>query len=249
MTPVTASTRSQWFDWLKLPGAFQQASGPATVRRTCMKFPVAISTGGLCRLPPALLVTAVALTAAVTSGTRAARAADAAPVTRYTLDQTKSTLDFQFMQAGAQNKGKFTRFPVTLDFSPDNLAASKLDVVVEMASLDTGDKERDDTLKGADLFSAAKFPQARFTSTQITRTATGYDAVGKLTIRGVSRDVHVPFTFKTADEQGKPAGYLAGKVSIKRLDFGVGQGDWKSTEWVGNEVAVAYSVRLVAAGH
>jgi cytochrome b561 len=188
-------------------------------------------------------------TVGLASGTGAARAADAAPPMRYTLDQTKSALEFQFMQAGAQNKGKFTRFPVTLDFSPDNLAASKLDVVVEMASLDTGDKERDDTLKGADLFSVAKFPQAHFTSTQITRTAAGYDAAGKLTLRGVTRDIHVPFTFKSTDEQGKPAAYLAGRTTIKRLDFGVGQGDWKSTEWVGNDVAVAYSLRLLPAGH
>ena len=77
-----------------------------------------------------------------------------------------------------------------------------------------------------------------------------YDAVGKLTLRGVSRDIHVPFSFRTADEQGKPAGYLLGKTTIKRLDFGVGQGDWKSTEWVGNDVAVSYSLRLVpSAGH
>jgi len=179
-----------------------------------------------------------------------ARAADASPVTRYTLDQAKSTLEFQFVQAGAQNKGKFTRLPVTLDFSPDNLTTSKLDVVVETTTLDSGDKERDDTLKGADLLSVAKFPQARFTSTQITKTANGYDAVGKLTLRGVSRDMHIPFSFRTADEQGKPASYLLGKTTIKRLDFGVGQGDWKSTEWVGNEVSVSYSLRLLpAAGH
>jgi len=175
-----------------------------------------------------------------------AHAADAAPAKRYTLDQAKSTLEFQFEQAGAQNKGKFTRFPVTMEFSPDNLAASKLDVIVETSSLETGDKERDDTLKGADLLSVAKFPQARFSATQITKTPNGYEAVGKLTLRGVSRDIHVPFTFRTAEEQGKPAGYLLGKTTIKRLDFGVGQGDWKSTEWVGNDVSVSYSLRLVS---
>jgi polyisoprenoid-binding protein YceI len=195
-------------------------------------------------------VTSALFVAAAARMVGIASAADGAPVTRYTLDPAKSTLEFQFVQAGAQNKGKFTRFPVTLDFSPDNLATSKLDVVVETGSLDTGDKERDDTLKGADLLSVAKFPQARFTSTQITKTANGYDAVGKLTLRGVSHDIHVPFSFRTADEQGKPAGYLLGKTTFKRLDFGVGQGDWKSTEWVGNDVSVSYSLRLVpAAGH
>jgi polyisoprenoid-binding protein YceI len=237
MMPVPASTRPYCFDWLKLPAAFQQTSGSSAGKKR-----------GFFQLRTRLVTTAI-VTAAVTSWAGAARAADAAPATRYTLDQTKSTLDFQFMQAGAQNKGKFTRFPVTLDFSPENLAGSKLDVVIEMASVDTGDKERDDTLKGADLFSVAKFPQAHFTSTQITKTANGYDAAGKLTIRGVSHDIHVPFTFKTADEQGKPAGYLLGKTTIKRLDFGVGQGEWKSTEWVGNDVAVSYSLRLVPASH
>jgi polyisoprenoid-binding protein YceI len=198
----------------------------------------------------ASVVTATLFVAGAASILGVARAADAAPVTHYTVDQAKSTLEFQFTQAGAQNKGKFTRFAVTLDFSPDNLAASKLDVVVETSSLDTGDKERDDTLKSADLLSVAKFPQARFTSAQIAKTANGYDAVGKLTLRGVSRDIHVPFTFRTADEQGKPAGYLLGKTTIKRLDFGVGQGDWKATDQVGNDVSVSYSLRLVpAAAH
>ncbi|MGH8140221.1 MAG: YceI family protein [Steroidobacteraceae bacterium] len=177
-----------------------------------------------------------------------AAAAGAAPVTRYTLDPAKSSLGFQFVQAGARNQGKFARFPVTLDFSPDALASSKLDVVVQMSSLDTGDQERDDTLRDSDLFDVAKYPQARFTSTQIGKTANGYDAVGKLTIRGVTRDQHVSFTFRTADEQGKAAGYLTGQTTIKRLDFGVGQGDWKSTEWVGNDVTVSYTLRLMPAG-
>ena len=178
-----------------------------------------------------LLVSSVVSLFAATS----ALAADA----HYTLDPAKSTLEYQFTQAGAQNKGKFTKYTVTLDVTGDT--PSKLDVVVEMNSLDTGDKERDDTLKSADLFSVAKFPQSRFTSTQIIKTAGGYDAVGKLTIRGVSKDVHVPFTFRPAE------GALIGKTTIKRLDFGVGQGDWKATDQVGNDVTVSYALKLVAA--
>ena len=209
------------------------------------------STFSRIRVRTALVATVVTtgmFVAAATSGAGVARAADAAP-TRYTLDPAKSTFEYQFTQAGALNKGRFTKYTVTLDFSADSLATSKLDVVVDMGSLDTGDKERDETLKSADLFAVAKFPQSRFTSTQITKTANGYDAVGKLTIRGVSHDVHVPFSFRTADEQGKPAGYLLGKTTIKRLDFGVGQGDWKATDQVGNDVAVSYSLRLVPAAH
>ena len=179
--------------------------------------------------------------------TAATWAMAATPPVRYTLDAAKSTLEYSFVQAGAKNSGTFKKYSVTLDFSADNLSSSKLDVLIDMGSLDTGDKERDDTLRGADLFDIAKFPQARFTSTQIVKTASGYDAVGKLTLRGVARDIHVPFTLRTATEQGKAVSYLAGKTTLKRLDFAVGQGDWKSTEWVSDEAGVTYAVRLTAA--
>jgi polyisoprenoid-binding protein YceI len=185
--------------------------------------------------------TALIVTSVSASTLAAVALAADAPPAHYTLDSSKSTLEFQFEQAGAQNKGKFTKFQTTLDLSPESPQTGKLDVVVDMTSLDTGDKDRDDTLRGADLFSIAKFPQAHFTATQITKTATGFDAAGKLTLRGVTKDIHVPFTFKTSD-----AGYLSGKTTIKRLDFGVGQGDWKSTEWVGADVTVTYSLRLQA---
>jgi len=167
-----------------------------------------------------------------------------APVTHYVSDQATSTLEFAFSQAGAENKGKFTRFPVKLDFSPDNLGASRLEVTVDMNSLDTGDKERDDTLRGAELFNVAKFPQAHFLATQIAKTANGYEASGKLTIRDATRDARVPFTFRPVTIAGKPAAWMLGKIAIKRLDYGVGQGDWKATDQVGNEVVVTFTVRL-----
>ena len=167
-----------------------------------------------------------------------------APVTHYVSDQATSTLEFAFSQAGAENKGKFTRFPVKLDFSPDNLGASRLEVTVDMNSLDTGDKERDDTLRGAELFNVAKFPQAHFLATQIAKTANGYEASGKLTIRDATRDARVPFTFRPVTIAGKPAAWMLGKITIKRLDYGVGQGDWKATDQVGNEVVVTFTVRL-----
>jgi len=198
---------------------------------------MALSRGALLTLTAA---------AAVCLG-QAARSADAPALPHYVLDQSKSSLTFSFVQAGAQNQGHFARFPVTLDFSPDNPAAGHLEVSVEMGSLDSGDKERDDTLRGDDMFAATKFPQAHFSATQFLKTASGFEAVGKLTIRGVTRDARVPFAFRSASENGASVGYMTGKTSIKRLDYGVGQGDWKSTEWVGNDVGVTFALRLI--GH
>jgi polyisoprenoid-binding protein YceI len=173
-------------------------------------------------------------------------AADQAAVPHYVLDPAKSSLDFTFLQAGAKNQGHFKRFTLGFDFSAANLAASRLEVTVEMTSVDTGDPERDDTLRGADLFAVAKFPQAHFIATAVSQTAAGFEAVGKLTLRDVTREVRVPFTFRTATENGAAVGYMSGKTTLRRLDFGVGQGDWKATDQVGNDVAVSFALRLSA---
>jgi len=188
------------------------------------------------RLILAVLATALLATAA---------AADTPGVTHYGLDPGKSTLEFTFTQAGAQNKGRFRHFTTVLDWSSDNAAASRLEVSVDMTSVDTGDEERDGTLREADLLGVKKFAQARFTATQIVKTASGYEAVGKLTIRDVTRDMRVPFTLRPATEQGVNVAYMSGKTSLRRLDYGVGQGDWKATDQVANDVVVAFALRLI----
>ena len=191
-------------------------------------------------------VTLAALLTA-TAATLIARGAGPTGVPHYLLDPAKSTLEFTFTQAGAKNHGHFGRFPVTFDFSADNLAASHLEVTIEMTSFTTGDQERDETVRGDELLAVAKYPQAHYSATQFTRTATGFEAAGKLTLRGVTRDVRVPFTFRTATENGAAVGYMNGGTTLHRLDFGVGQGDWKATDQVGNDVEVSFALRLTAA--
>jgi polyisoprenoid-binding protein YceI len=173
--------------------------------------------------------------------------APAAPAAHYTLDPAKSSLEFTFLQAGAKNTGRFPRFAVTLDCAGADPAGGRLEVTVEVGALDTGDKDRDDTLRSDELFAAVKFPQAHFLATRIVKTAAGYEAEGALTIRGVTRDARVPFTFREASEGGAAVGYLAGKALVRRLDFGVGQGEWKSTDQAGNEVTVSFALRLTRA--
>jgi polyisoprenoid-binding protein YceI len=174
-------------------------------------------------------------------------AAAPALTSHYTLDPAKSSLEFTFLQAGAKNTGRFRRFGVSLDCAGADPAGGRLEVTVEVAALDTGDKDRDDTLRSDDLFAVAAFPQAHFLATRIVKTATGYEAEGALTIRGVTRDANVPFTFREATEGGAMVGYLTGKTLVRRLDFGVGRGEWKSTDQAGNDVTVSFALRLTLA--
>ena len=148
---------------------------------------------------------------------------------------------FTFEQVGAASKGSFKQFATTLDYDEKNLAAGKLDVKVQIGSLDTQDKDRDTTLVSADLFDAQKFPTATYVSTSFAKKpAGGIEAVGKLTIRGVTKELRLPLVIRTT-----AAGLeLSGEVKIKRLDFGVGQGEWTSTEWVGDVVTLSYKVAL-----
>jgi cytochrome b561/polyisoprenoid-binding protein YceI len=167
----------------------------------------------------------------------AARAAGPA----YTVVAAQSSLTYAFTQAGADNQGRFKSFAASFDPT-----AGQLDVVVDMRSFDTGDQQRNGILGGKDFFDVAQYAQSRFTASRIERTATGYEAIGSLTLRGVTRNVTIPFTWRTATAQGHVIGYLSGQTSLQRLDFGVGQGQWQSTDWVGNEVTVQYSLVLTA---
>lgn len=157
----------------------------------------------------------------------------------YAAVTAQSSLTYAFTQAGADNQGRFKSFAVSFD-----PGAGRLDVLVDMRSFDTGDQQRNGILGGKDFFDVAQYPRSRFSASRIDRTATGYEATGALTLRGVTRNVTIPFTWRTATVQGHPVGYLSGQMTLKRLDFGVGQGQWQSTEWVGGDVTVRYSLEL-----
>jgi len=165
----------------------------------------------------------------------------AAAGTDFSLVPAQSSLTYAFTQAGAANQGEFKSF--TASFDP---TAGRLEVVIDMRSFDTGDRQRNDILGGKDLFDVTQYPQARFIASHIAATSTGYEATGTLTLRGVTRSITVPFTWRTATVKDLPVGYLSGQMIVRRLDFGVGQGQWQSTEWVGNEVTLHYSLTLTA---
>lgn len=167
-----------------------------------------------------------------------AAAAHAAPPS-YAADPA-SKLEFVGVQAGADFKGVFHKFTTTVDFAPDALADSHIDVQIDMNSVDSQDKDRDKTIHGSDVFDVAHFPTAHYVTKSITKTASGYSAVGSLTMHGVTKDVPIDFQFAAAGTGAK----LEGTAKLKRLDFGVGQGDWKSTEWVADLVKVNFSLVL-----
>lgn len=156
------------------------------------------------------------------------------------MQPQESQLSFVGTQAGAKFEGKFEKFTADIKFDPKDLPASRFDVVIDAASVNTLDGERDSTIKGVDLFNVKQYPTARYVAEKFTPKGKTYTAAGKLTLRNVTKDVPIEFTF----EETSAGAWLKGTASIKRLDFGVGQGDWKDTETVANEVQVKFALLL-----
>jgi polyisoprenoid-binding protein YceI len=157
----------------------------------------------------------------------------------YTADPT-SRLEFTGVQAGAEFQAVFHKFTAAVDFAPDAPASAHFDVAIDMASVDSKDNDRDGTMRGGDIFDVAHFPTAHYVTKSVAKTAGGYSAVGALTLHGVTRDVPIEFKFAPAGAGAT----LTGTAQLKRLDFGVGKGDWKSTEWVADQVKIAFTLNL-----
>ncbi len=214
-----------------------------------------------------IVMAPVTLAATAPSPSPSAPARRDADSVRYLLDPARSTLEFRFRQAGAMATGRFTRYRVTLDWPATGTAnaAAALTVEIDTASLDTADADRDGTLRGADLFAVERFPQARFAANVPTSggaaaapakvptsagtapgtaPGTAFTARGTLQIRDRSRPLTVPLTLRFTTEVGRRVALLSGEAPLKRLEFGIGQGEWQSTEWVDDAVSVRWNLRL-----
>jgi polyisoprenoid-binding protein YceI len=163
----------------------------------------------------------------------AARAAD------WNVAHAESALTFSGTQTGEKFAGKFSRFDAHISLDPDKLDEAKIVVTVETASAATGDKQRDAAMPSREWFDAAHLPQARFESRKVSRAANGYEALGDLTLRGVTKEIRLPFTLEIEGRKAQAKGH----VDLRRDVFGVGQGDWATGEWVALEVGVDFDLK------
>ncbi|MFC5569740.1 YceI family protein [Lysobacter yangpyeongensis] len=168
----------------------------------------------------------------------------AAPVVAAAADYAQapgSVLAFAGTYQGEAFTGRFPGFVTSFSFDPAQLSAAKLDVTIPLATASTGNSDYDGEMRGSSFFDSAKFPQARYTATRFRALGgNSYAADGTLSLHGVSRPVTLTFTWTPG---AKPV--LAGKATVKRLDFGVGEGDWADTSLIPNEIAVSTKVFFV----
>jgi polyisoprenoid-binding protein YceI len=153
--------------------------------------------------------------------------------------QAGSRLTFTASFEGEPFTGRFDKFDAAIRFDPKNLADSRFDVRIPLASARTDNDERDEALRGPDFFDASAKPEARYEATRFVKLKDGrYRADGTLTLRGIRKPVPLVFSISTG-----PNPILVGEATVNRLDFKVGGGEFADLDLIPNKVTV--NTRLV----
>lgn len=156
------------------------------------------------------------------------------------IDSSQSHLSFTATQNGAPVKGLFKTFTGEIFVNPAHYKTSSIHIVIDMNSISTDYSDVRDTLLTSDWFNVKVFPKAEFKSTNFNKTGNNtYQANGNLTIR--DKSVPVILTF-TAEQSSPDTGVVVGSTVLKRSAFGVGQGEWASTDQIQDEVKVDFKV-------
>ncbi|HEY4271842.1 MAG TPA: YceI family protein [Candidatus Udaeobacter sp.] len=146
---------------------------------------------------------------------------DAASATEiYKFDQAGSTIGFSVHQFLGATRGKFTNFSGKIDVDREHPENSSVTVQIDVRSLDTRIKKRDDHLRSAEFFNVEKFPTMTFKSRSVKQTGsqTG-DILGDLTMHGVTKPVTLHVKLLTPINETNRTRWAVTTDSITRRDF------------------------------
>jgi polyisoprenoid-binding protein YceI len=154
-------------------------------------------------------------------------------------DVAHSSVTATFKQMNVPVDASFKRFNAQIDYDAAHPEKATARVDIDTASFDMGEAEYNKEVAKKDWFNSPQFPKATFISTAIRPAGSGkLNVSGKLTIKGRTQDVSFPLSVKP--EGGKQV--FEGQLPIKRLAFNIGEGEWKDTSMVADEVVIKFRV-------
>ena len=166
-------------------------------------------------------------------------------VAQQKLVPAQSEVQFTARQMGVPLEGHFKKFDAQVSFDPAKLATSKIVFTVDTGSATMGSRETDAELPKATWFNVPQFPQATFQSSAIRALGAGkFEVTGKLSIKGLARDVVVPVTLV----QNGATTMATGALPLKRLAFKIGENEWADTSMVADDVQVKFKLALTGVG-
>lgn len=153
----------------------------------------------------------------------------------------KSSVRFVARQMNVPVEGSFKTFSAQINFDPAKPEAGKAQIEIDLAGIDAGSAEANDEVKGKAWFNTRDYPSAKFVSSAVKSLGGNrYEASGKMTIKGRTRDVVAPFS---AIVQGNTL-FIDGSIPMLRLQYGIGDGAWADTATVADEVQVRFHLAL-----
>jgi polyisoprenoid-binding protein YceI len=153
----------------------------------------------------------------------------------------QSTIAFTSKQMGVPVDGKFEKFDAQISFDPKQPAASKIAFTIDIGSAVIGDADTVKELRKPTWFDMAKFPTASFQSTSAKALGGGkFEVMGNLTIKGKSK----PISAIVQLAQKGDTTSVEGNFNMKRLDFNLGDGEWKDVSIVADDVVVKIKLAL-----
>jgi polyisoprenoid-binding protein YceI len=131
------------------------------------------------------------------------------------INRELSSVSFEISNLGVNTvNGTIHGMSGDISFNTENLSDSYFNVCVDPLTLNTGIEKRDIALQNEDYFHMEKYLTICFRSTKINKTSTGYTTFGRLTIRGITKEVELPFTINKNE--------LKGQLEINRQDYDIG---------------------------
>ena len=169
----------------------------------------------------------------------------------WTVDKAHTSVTFEAKHFFTNVPGAFESYEAEVNFDPEKLEESSINVQIDVRSINTKNKRRDGHLQSADFFQSDLYPHITFSSEKIVTIGNNnFEAHGTLTIKDVSTKFVMPFTLlgimnSPRQENILIAGFES-EFSLLRKDYNVGAGDWISDAVVADEIKVKVDVEVKA---
>ena len=157
------------------------------------------------------------------------------------MEDADSTIKFSVVIEGGPSEGEFTKFTADIQFDREKLDQSHLDIIIDLSQIDSFYDDVSTNLVKKDWFDVVRFPTGRFVSREFKHIdSNNYQVTGDMTLRDVTKSETLHFALT---EYGEHQASIIGKMTLNRLDYGVGQGVWSDITSVGGKVFLSVVVK------
>jgi polyisoprenoid-binding protein YceI len=152
----------------------------------------------------------------------------------FPIEASHSYVGFSVKYMGyAMVRGRFAEFQGSIRYVDSDIAKTSASFSINVNSIDTDNENRDQDLKSENWFASEKYPKIYFTSTKAEKTSQGFNLIGDLTMRGVTKPVTIsmnPPSGIVSDIRGDSQIIFSGGLVINRIDFGVEGKNWSKVK-------------------